>query len=302
MSGGSIVRAALPPGYYASYVALLCAGPALALWAVWRAVRADLVLRSGRRQPAAAGGRRARRPRCVELLHRATSAASPTGCRRPASRTPAMQAAADYYGTLLDASAGSRFMVAGAGARGARHRDRRSRRVERDFRARNTRRALGHRSRCCWPPAISILTTAGIVFSVLFESIRFFEQGAAHRVPVRPAVEPADRDARRPGRLVGRFGAVPLFAGTLLITVIAMLVAGPIGLFSAIYLSRVRAARRSAPSAKPMLEILAGIPTVVYGFFAALTVAPFAPRARRGDRARRRLGERARRRRWSWAS
>jgi phosphate transport system permease protein len=71
----------------------------------------------------------------------------------------------------------------------------------------------------------------------------------------------------------GAFGAVPLFAGTLLITGIAMLVAGPIGMFSAIYLSQY-----AAPSfrawAKPILEVLAGIPTVVYGFFAALTVAP----------------------------
>jgi phosphate transport system permease protein len=71
----------------------------------------------------------------------------------------------------------------------------------------------------------------------------------------------------------GAFGAVPLFAGTLLITVIAMLVAAPIGLFSAVYLAEY-ADRRVRAVAKPVLEILAGIPTVVYGFFAALTVAP----------------------------
>ncbi|MGD8843843.1 MAG: phosphate ABC transporter permease subunit PstC, partial [Gammaproteobacteria bacterium] len=72
----------------------------------------------------------------------------------------------------------------------------------------------------------------------------------------------------------GAFGAVPLFAGTLLISLIAMLVAVPIGLMSAIYLSEFAGARVRA-SAKPLLEILAGIPTVVYGFFAALIVAPF---------------------------
>ncbi len=71
----------------------------------------------------------------------------------------------------------------------------------------------------------------------------------------------------------GAFGAVPLFAGTLLITLIAMLVAGPIGMFSAIYLSQY-ASSGFRNWAKPILEILAGIPTVVYGFFAALTVAP----------------------------
>ncbi len=72
----------------------------------------------------------------------------------------------------------------------------------------------------------------------------------------------------------GAFGAIPLFAGTLLITAIAMIFAVPIGLLSAIYLSDYATPRVRAV-AKPLLEILAGIPTVVYGFFAALTVAPY---------------------------
>jgi phosphate transport system permease protein len=71
----------------------------------------------------------------------------------------------------------------------------------------------------------------------------------------------------------GAFGAVPLFAGTFLIMIIAMCVAAPIGLFSAIYLSEY-ASRTSRAVVKPVLEILAGVPTVVYGFFAALTVGP----------------------------
>jgi phosphate transport system permease protein len=69
------------------------------------------------------------------------------------------------------------------------------------------------------------------------------------------------------------YGAIPLFVGTLLITVISMTVAGPLGLYSAIYLSEY-ASRRTRSYVKPILEILAGIPTVVYGYFAALTVAP----------------------------
>jgi phosphate transport system permease protein len=72
----------------------------------------------------------------------------------------------------------------------------------------------------------------------------------------------------------GAFGAVPLFTGTLLITFIAMIIAAPVGLMTAIYLSQY-ASPKLRGIAKPMLEILAGIPTVVYGFFAALTVAPF---------------------------
>jgi phosphate transport system permease protein len=71
----------------------------------------------------------------------------------------------------------------------------------------------------------------------------------------------------------GAFGAIPVFMGTLLISAIAMLVAVPIGLMSAIYLSEY-ASKRLRDIAKPLMEILAGIPTVVYGFFAALTVAP----------------------------
>ncbi len=71
----------------------------------------------------------------------------------------------------------------------------------------------------------------------------------------------------------GSFGAVPIFTGTLLITFIAMIIAAPLGLFSAIYLSQY-AKPRVRNYFKPILEILAGIPTVVYGFFAALTVGP----------------------------
>jgi phosphate transport system permease protein len=71
----------------------------------------------------------------------------------------------------------------------------------------------------------------------------------------------------------GSFGAVPLFAGTMMITGIAMLIAVPVGLMVAIYMSEYLTPRARA-AVKPMLEILAGIPTVVYGYFAALTVAP----------------------------
>jgi len=122
--------------------------------------------------------------------------------------------------------------------------------------------------------SIAILTTIGIVLSVLFESLRFFQA-----VPVSEfllGLEWSPQTAIRSDQVgsSGAFGAVPLFAGTLLISCIAMLVAVPIGLMSAIYLSEYAGPRIRA-SAKPLLEILAGIPTVVYGFFAALIVAPF---------------------------
>jgi phosphate transport system permease protein len=122
--------------------------------------------------------------------------------------------------------------------------------------------------------SIAILTTVGIVLSVLFESLRFFQA-----VPVSEFLLGLDwspQTAIRSDQVgsSGAFGAVPLFAGTLLISCIAMLVAVPIGLMSAIYLSEYAGPRIRA-AAKPLLEILAGIPTVVYGFFAALIVAPF---------------------------
>jgi phosphate transport system permease protein len=121
---------------------------------------------------------------------------------------------------------------------------------------------------------IAILTTIGIVLSVLYEAIRFFDAVAITEFLF--GLEWSPQMAIRADQVgsSGAFGAVPVFLGTLLISAIAMAVAVPIGLMSAIYLSEY-ANRKFRDVAKPLLEILAGIPTVVYGFFAALTVAPF---------------------------
>ena len=121
--------------------------------------------------------------------------------------------------------------------------------------------------------AIAVLTTLGIIASLAFDSFRFFQ-----KVPVLDflfGTQWSPQIAIRADQVgsSGAFGAVPLFAGTLLIMVIAMCVAAPIGLLSAIYLSEY-ASRTTRAVIKPLLEILAGVPTVVYGFFAALTVGP----------------------------
>lgn len=121
---------------------------------------------------------------------------------------------------------------------------------------------------------IAILTTIGIVLSVLFESIRFFQQ-----VPVTDFLFGTNWSPQMAMRAdqagsSGSFGAIPVLAGTFMISGIALTVAVPIGLMSAIYLSEYAGARVRA-WAKPIMEILAGVPTVVYGFFAALVVAPF---------------------------
>ena len=120
---------------------------------------------------------------------------------------------------------------------------------------------------------IAILTTVGIILSLIFESYRFFEKVSIFEFLF--GLEWSPQTALRADQVgaSGRFGAVPLFAGTILISLIAMLVAVPIGLLSAIYMAEYAGPKLRA-TAKPILEILAGIPTVVYGFFAALTMAP----------------------------
>ena len=121
---------------------------------------------------------------------------------------------------------------------------------------------------------VAIVTTIGIVLSVLFESIRFFEAVPLFDFMFGTSWSPQTAIREDQVGSSGAFGAVPLFLGTLLISLIAMSIAVPIGLMTAIYLSEY-ASRRFRTIAKPLLEVLAGIPTVVYGFFAALTVAPF---------------------------
>ncbi|MCG6863436.1 MAG: phosphate ABC transporter permease subunit PstC [Chromatiaceae bacterium] len=122
--------------------------------------------------------------------------------------------------------------------------------------------------------SIAILTTLGIVLSVLFESIHFFQKVSLTEFFF--GTEWSPQIALRADQVgsSGAFGAVPLFTGTLLVSLIAMLIAVPIGLMAAIYLSEYAHSKVRA-IAKPVLEVLAGIPTVVYGFFAALTVAPY---------------------------
>ena len=121
--------------------------------------------------------------------------------------------------------------------------------------------------------AVAVMTTVAIVLSLLFESFQFFKQVPVHEFLFGLKWNPQIAIRADQGASTGAFGAVPVFSGTLLIALVAMLVAGPIGLASAVYFSEY-ARPRVRDVAKPTLELLAGIPTVVYGFFAALTVAP----------------------------
>jgi phosphate transport system permease protein len=145
-------------------------------------------------------------------------------------------------------------------------------RVRKDRRARNrVETAIKAFLMLC--SGVAIVTTIGIVLSLVFETIRFF--GEVSPLEFLFGLKWSAQTNIRPDQIgaSGAFGAVPLIYGSLMITLIAMIVAAPVGLYAAIYLSEY-AGPRMRRTVKPILEVLAGVPTVVYGFFALLTVAP----------------------------
>jgi phosphate transport system permease protein len=260
------------PQYYGLYVAIWCGVPSLLLMAAWLIIEpqiAEWLLVSSLPDDS-----RALSPaRLSLLLTDIHNLASGNIVSREVD--PALQAAADNYASARQLGNAAMVVVAIclalAGLSFAR------RRISPQLRARN----LVERSISVLmivASSIAILTTIGIVLSLLFEALRFFSQ-----VPLTDflfGLNWSPQTALREDQVgaSGAFGAVPLFAGTLMITFIAMCVAVPIGLFSAIYMSEYASPKMRA-TVKPMLEILAGVPTVVYGFFAALTVAPFIRRS-----------------------
>ena len=138
-------------------------------------------------------------------------------------------------------------------------------RTDKDMRARNKVES-GVRLVLIAAASIAILTTIGIVLSLIFTTLEFFT--------VYPAIDFFFGTTWSPSFGGGsELGVLPLLWGTLYISLIALLVAVPIGLFSAIYLSEY-ASNRTRGIVKPLLEVLAGIPTIVYGLFALLTVGP----------------------------
>ena len=146
------------------------------------------------------------------------------------------------------------------------------RRIQPDMRARGEVESIV-RKLLFLSSAIAVLTTLGILASVLFEAIMFFQKVSPIEFLFGTTWSPQVALRADQSGSSGSFGAIPLFTGTLLISAIAMFIAVPVGLMAAIYLSEY-AASNVRQVAKPALEVLAGIPTVVYGFFAALTVAP----------------------------
>lgn len=256
------------PSYYGYYVAIWCALPAFLVLAVWLVVEPALIERlvvhgltdAHRTLPA---------DRLGLLLNDIRNYA--TGDAVSRSVAPEVAAAADSYNRMRGTSRLALALIVLAfgigGLTYARHS------ITARLRARNQVEAV-IRWLLIISSTIAVLTTVGIVLSLIVEAWRFFS-----RVPLTDflfGLEWSPQIALRKDQVgaSGAFGAVPLFAGTLMISLIAMCVAMPIGLLSAIYMAEYANPRVRAV-VKPVLEILAGIPTVVYGFFAALTVAPF---------------------------
>ena len=186
------------------------------------------------------------------------------------SASEPVRAAATEYGRLRDIAARARTaLILALGVIGLWLM---RRRITASLRARNAVESLGEKALLACS-MLAIMVTLGILFSVLWESILFFRSVPVHEFLF--GLQWSPQTAMRADQVgsSGSFGAVPLFLGTAMISGIAMLVAVPIGLYSAIYLSEY-ASKRFRAWAKPLLEVLAGIPTVVYGFFAALTMGP----------------------------
>jgi len=265
--GGRVRELHSLPGYNGLYVALWCGLPALLVVTVWLSLEGrvinNLVIASLPADIIVQGPERA-----ALAINEIRNIVSGSIYGEP---DPAILAAAEHYRQLQSVSHGALVGLALAVALGAAAVT--LRRIKPQLKARNAVEKI-ITGLLLTSSMIAILTTVGIVLSVLFESIRFFQA-----VPITEflfGLEWSPQTAIRSDQVgsSGAFGAVPLFAGTMLIAFIAMLVAVPIGLMSAIYLSEY-ADYRFRAVAKPLLEILAGVPTVVYGFFAALTVAPF---------------------------
>jgi phosphate transport system permease protein len=267
IAGGDARRLRSLPLYHGVYVALWCAVPALLVLVVWASAAPAVVERM-----VVAGLPESARPADPSALSLLVNDIKNLAGGDAVSRQvdPALAEAAARYRALRRAARASLVVLVLVLALGCAAWA--WRRVRPEFKAiASVEKAV--KGFLFAGSSVAVLTTVGIVLSLLFESIRFFR-----RVPVTEflfGLTWSPQTALRADQVgaSGSFGAVPLFAGTFLVSGIAMLVAVPVGLFSAIYMAEY-AAPRVRNVLKPMLEILAGVPTVVYGFFAALTVAP----------------------------
>jgi len=255
------------PIYHAAYVALWAAIPALVFLVAWAPVQSGMVDRAVLASPAGQALPDFELQRDTILAEaRGIASGSLEAGFNPESSTlaPLFAEAGTRFSTIGGAIA---LVLAGAAAFFA------LRRIRFDFRARTgVERWL--MVLLVGASIIAVLTTLGIVLSLLFESLRFFRLVNPTEFLFGTSWSPQVAIRADQAGSSGAFGSLPLFWGTAFIgAIIAMIVAIPLGLMSAIFLTQYAPARARSWM-KPLLEILAGVPTVVYGYFAALTVAP----------------------------
>lgn len=255
------------PGYHGGYVAIWCVLPALAVFALWNLFEPGII-RAQVMESIPAAVQESSRAEYNLIYNEILNLVNGDIARQ--ETTQAIAEGAALYSSLKRMSElGMTLLVL---LLAALFLGTSLRRVRPGFRARNKVERTVEGALIA-ASTLAIFTTIGIFLSVLFEALRFFQQVSPWEFLF--GLEWSPQTALRADQVgsSGAFGAVPLFAGTLLISAIALVVAVPVGLMSAIYLSEY-ANQRVRAVAKPMLEVLAGIPTVVYGYFAALTVAP----------------------------
>ncbi|AKH41444.1 phosphate transport system permease protein [Altererythrobacter atlanticus] len=257
-------RLAALPSHYGWYVAAWIVAPVILFAAIWGAVAPELVMQSVLAHPAAAELPAFGMQRQTILAEaRAVATGAAQGVFRPeaAALVEPFRDALSRYNTI---GIGVSLIIAFLGGTWS------FLRLKPDFAAR-TKVERMVMAVLLLASLVAILTTLGILISLVFETIRFF--GMINPIDflfgTHWGPDPMSSEADP-----SRYGALPLFWGTIYIgAIIAMLVAIPLGMMSAIYLTQY-ASPRWRSWLKPTLEILAGVPTVVYGYFAALTVAP----------------------------
>ena len=255
------------PGHYGLLTALWCGLPALAIFAIWVSFQDTVLVRLVLSHMAQSADQLSASQLSLLMNDLRNVVAGNVAAETVAEST---RKAAEEYRALRDIAHMALTVIVVAVALGGLLLARA--RIRADLRARNAfERVVEVALFCC--SGIAVLTTVGIVLSIIFEAVRFF-----NLIPIGEflfGLHWSPQMAIRADQVgsSGAFGAVPLFTGTLLISLIAMLIAAPVGLLSAIYLAEY-ADRRARSVIKPLLEVLAGVPTVVYGFFAALTVGP----------------------------
>ncbi|MFC4295285.1 phosphate ABC transporter permease subunit PstC [Novosphingobium tardum] len=254
------------PAYHGWYVALWAAVPAAAFAIAWAIFSPQLAIQSVLSDPAAASLPAFGMERDTILAEAAAAARGNAFGVFNAAADPLVEPFRHAYALFGTIGVALTLVIGFAGGAFA------FTRLKPEFAAR-TRVERAVMALLLAASLVAILTTLGIVVSLLFETIRFFGMVSPLDFLFGTHWSPDPMSAPSAGQ--GKdFGAIPLFWGTIFIgAIIAMIVAIPLGLMSAIFLTQY-----ASPTVrrwmKPMLEILAGVPTVVYGYFAALTVAP----------------------------